>query len=253
MPQSTLLKPGLPLYRNTWLWRTLASLGLMTAAWLLVGPLPQDLDYHQFADQRTLGPIPHGLNVLSNLPFCLVGFWGLWVVVQRRDQLKSLTGAYLAFAAGIALTGLGSSWYHLAPDNASLVWDRLPMTIAFMAFVAIVVGERVDVTLGSRLLPWLLFVGVASVAYWAWANDLRFYALVQFGPMVALPLLILRTRGPGTIWLWLTIACYALAKVLELGDIALLDWTWEAISSHSLKHLVAAVGAAMMVMKIRRQ
>jgi hypothetical protein len=57
-----------------------ALLGLMAASLAilpLLPPIPQDPSYHQFADQRTLLGIPNFWNVVSNLPFVLVGAIGL--------------------------------------------------------------------------------------------------------------------------------------------------------------------------------
>ena len=55
-------------------------LGLMVvslATLPLLPPIAQDPTYHQFADQRTLLGIPNFWNVVSNLPFVLVGAMGL--------------------------------------------------------------------------------------------------------------------------------------------------------------------------------
>ena len=136
-------------------------------------PIPQDLAYHQFADQRTLFGIPHCLNVLSNLPFLLVGLWGFSVVfrlatdpeqqafVRPADSL-----AYQILFLGVALVGLGSTYYHLAPSNETLLWDRLPMSIAFMAFLATAITERLDRRAGIITLLPLIAFGVFSVLYW---------------------------------------------------------------------------------------
>ena len=144
---------------------------LAVATWLLP-PIPQPPAYHRFADTRPLGGAANGWAVFSNLPFVLVGLWGL------RQVLMAPAGAsapfvesrerwpYVLFFAGVALTGVGSAYYHWAPDNARLVWDRLPMTIGFMALLAAIVAERVSVTAGIVLLPALLVAGAASVAYW---------------------------------------------------------------------------------------
>ena len=58
----------------------LMAITLITALVMFSFPaIPQNSDYHNFADQRALWGIPHFGDVLSNLPFVLVGFWGLWV------------------------------------------------------------------------------------------------------------------------------------------------------------------------------
>jgi hypothetical protein len=237
--------------RITW---SVAAVVLAAAlVWLLSDPLAQDLGYHQFADQRSLLGVPHGLNVLSNLAFCLVGTWGCALLARRaRNRPISFNNLiYLVFFVGLFGTGLGSAYYHLAPGNATLVWDRLPMTVAFMAFTAVVIAERCSALLARRLFPWLLLAGVLSVIYWAWTDDLRPYFLIQFGPMLVLPVVIWRSSGSGTRWLWLTVAFYGAAKLLELGDDQILMLSEGLVSGHTLKHLAAAAGASMIVCKLR--
>ncbi|MFC1664968.1 hypothetical protein ACFL17_04980 [Pseudomonadota bacterium] len=110
--------------------------------WVFTEPLPQNLLYHNFADQRSMIGIPHALNVLSNVLFCLAGIWGAGLIVEQAPKLTNIGRIYFVFFLGVFFTGFGSAFYHWSPDNISLVWDRLPMTIAFMAFTAIVVSER---------------------------------------------------------------------------------------------------------------
>lgn len=232
-----------------------ASAGAAVTAlllWFLTEPLPQDLVYHDFADARAVLGVPNTLNVLSNLAFCVVGILGL-VSIGGRPSRAPGGLIYLVFFAGVFFTGLGSAYYHWAPDNVTLVWDRLPMTIGFMAFTCLVVYERYSAALGRGLFPLFLAAGIASVGYWVWQDDLRPYFAVQFGPVLLLPLMIWRTEGPGTGWLWLTIAFYAAAKLLELSDQQALELSRGWVSGHTLKHLAAAAGACMIVAKFRRQ
>src|SRR5215471_18325463 len=147
--------------------RVLGFLGLGIVALGLVfclPPIPQDLNYHAFADDRTMLGVPNFLNVASNLPFFVVGVLGLWLllrhdaVVPDRPVLEAVERwPFLVFFAGVLLTGIGSSYYHLAPGNDRLVWDRLPITIAFMGFFAAMIGERIDVRAGAWLLGPLLW------------------------------------------------------------------------------------------------
>jgi len=149
--------------------------------------VPQDLSYHQFADQRTVFGVPNFWNVASSLPFLLVGIAGL-LALHGRTLLKS---AHVAFFVGAILISVGSAYYHLQPDNTTLIWDRLPMTVSFMAFVAIVIGKQIDMNAGRHSLLPLLCIGAASVAYWWLRDDLRPYVVVQFLPMVILPMILL--------------------------------------------------------------
>src|SRR5271163_2724873 len=151
--------------------------GLMAASLaglLLLPSIPQDQSYHQFADQRELFGIPNFWNVVSNLPFIAVGAVGL--LRFHRDATTTV------FFAGIFLTGFGSSYYHLDPNDSSLFWDRLPMTICFAAILSAVVEERVDAKAGAMLLPPLLAIGIFSLLLWRWTDDLRLYAWAQFFP-----------------------------------------------------------------------
>jgi len=119
---------------------------------VLLPPIPQPLAYHNFADQRGWLGIPNFGDVVSNLLFALGGAWGLVFLLRRSEQQRFVDPrerwAYLVVFLGLLLTAIGSSFYHLAPDNARLVWDRLPMTLAFMGLVSAMISERVGVHIG---------------------------------------------------------------------------------------------------------
>src|SRR5260370_31480899 len=111
----------------------------VSAIFLFLPPVHQDLSYHTFADQRTLWGIPNFFNVASNLPFLVIGLLGIWFIgVQTRNSQTVLDPVerwpYLVLFAGVSLTALGSGYFHWAPNNDRLVWDRLPMAVRFMAF-----------------------------------------------------------------------------------------------------------------------
>ena len=174
------------------------SIGLLLAVTMLVigaaaltPRIGQPQSYHTFADQRRWLGIPNFGDVVSNVPFALVGVWGLWFLLRLTPAQTRVhfTDArerwpYVLVACGLLLTALGSGYYHLAPDNARLVWDRLPMTIAFMSLISAMIAERISVRAGLWLLPVLLVIGVASVVQWYWselrgAGDWRFDGVVQ--------------------------------------------------------------------------
>lgn len=239
-------------------------LGLAAAsvvAALLSPPIPQDPAYHRFADgTRGLG-LPNFWNVVSNIPFLLVGLAGVHDCARTSPPgiLQRLRPAYVTFFAGIACIGPGSVYYHWAPDNTSLLWDRLPMTIAFMAFSAIIIGEHFSQDLGRKLLWPLVLLGILSVLYWAGTEalgrgDLRPYALVQFLPMILIPLVLLwfPPALEPTAYLWGMLAAYLVAKVLEWLDARVFELL-APLSGHSLKHLVAALGAYFFLLAIRRR
>jgi hypothetical protein len=221
----------------------LLAIALTSLAIFAFPPIHQSLEYHHFADTRTLLGVPNFWNVASNLPFVIVGFAGLaWLAAHLTRVARCLRAAWLLLFVGVVLVGLGSGWYHLAPGNATLVWDRLPMTLAFMALFAIVLGEHIDDKLARFALWPLLAAGVASVLYWQRTDDLRPYVLVQFLPVLLIPLILVLypSRGSGAIWQ--ALGCYVLAKLLEQFDAQVYAALGGTISGHSLKHVAAAAG-----------
>jgi hypothetical protein len=242
--------------------------GVVGAIVLFAGPLlPQRPDYHDFADQRPLLGIPHCLNVVSNLPFLLVGVLGLRFVMRRHvvgPGQPFLTGPerwpFVLFFLGVALTAFGSAYYHLDPTNARLVWDRLPMALAFMALFDAILGERLGVAIGRRLLVPLVLVGLGSVMYWhateqAGHGDLRPYYVVQFYPLLAIPLLLVLfpPRYTGTAGLFIALGWYVLAKVLEDPLDHPVYRVLGVVSGHTLKHLAAACGAYAILRMVQHR
>jgi hypothetical protein len=228
-------------------------LGVAVLAAALAPPIPQDPAYHRMADERAMGGIPHALNVLSNAPFVLVGVLGLWSLrpcgskggvplVETRERWP-----YGVFFAGLGLTGLGSAYYHLATGNERLVWDRLPLAITLMGLFAATIVERIDVKAGLVLLGPLVAIGIASVLLWSAGErrgqgDLRLYALVQFYPVLAIPLmaLLFPSRYTRSWDLVTVVALYGLAKVFELLDARIFS-LGGVVSGHTLKHVAAAL------------
>ena len=198
---------------------------------LMLPPIAQDQEYHRFAGDSTWP------NVLSNLPFIGLGIYGL--TAWRRSNWE-----WRAVSIGAVLIGFGSGYYHATPSDATLYWDRLPMTIAFMGVIAAMIADRIDERAGLWLLIPLILFGMASVEVWRQTGDLRFYVFVQFYPVIGLPYLLLafpeRKMPNGPIWA--LAACYTLAKALEAGDERIYVWTGEWVAGHPLKHLVAAAG-----------
>ena len=239
----------------------LLLLGVIVAVFLFSAPIPQDPAYHLFSDTRQLLGVANFWNVASNLPFLLVGAAGL-VFVHRYPAEVCVAGletAYRVFFAGILLTAFGSAYYHLNPCSETLVWDRLPMTIGFSALVTIIVAEYVSARAARHMLLPLLVVGFGSVEYWAWteahgAGDLRPYAIVQFLPMLLIPVVLLsyRPRLGETRYYWWMLFCYLLAKVFEYFDAAIFD-LGQLLSGHSIKHVAAALAPAVFLYSLARR
>lgn len=245
--------------------RTLAVALLTLAVVLAVAvlpPIPQPGRYHDFADQRAFLGIPHFFNVASNAAFLLAGAAGLLGLWRGGTAFVHLheRWPYAVFFLGIVLVGLGSAWYHLVPGNDRLFWDRLPMSLAFMALLSAVLVERLGVRAGLRLFPWLAAAGPLSVLYWilteqAGAGDLRFYGLVHFYPMALIPLLLWLfppryTRGQDVL---VVLALYGAALGAEWLDQRIFS-LGGLVSGHTAKHLLAALAAwwVWRMLRLRR-
>ena len=237
--------------------RVAVLLGLICAGLvgvLFLPPIPQDPDYHLFADTRRWLGIPNFNNVMSNSGFALFGCLGLTVLSGSKRKLIFWATCdarpYVLFFLGVALVSLGSGYYHWEPSNERLLWDRLPMSIAFMAFTSAVIADRVHANSGNGwLLAVLVILGLLSLLYWHHTEqlqrgDLRFYAFVQFFPAVLLPLIFwLFPRHhyvPGRYVFWV-VFWYGLSKLLEFFDAEVFVCLGHMISGHTLKHLAAAV------------
>lgn len=251
-PIRTLLLP-----RHHW---PAIALGLLAFAGILHGPVAQLPDYHAFDDQHALFGIPYGKDVLSNLPFVLVALWG-WHRLAPRQNHPLLTHAwvgYRLFLVGLLLTALGSTFYHLAPDNARLVWDRLPIALACGGLLA---ASWADAHRRASRdgAAWLALAAVVSVAWWHFTEldghgDLRPYLMLQLAPMLLIPLwqMIYRAEGTERRAFGGALLLYAVAKFAELNDHAILAVTG-VISGHTLKHLLAAAAAGMIARSLMRR
>ena len=252
--------------RRTRLW-ILAAFTLSTIAIVFLLPrIPQDPAYHQFADQRTFFGIPNCLNVISNAPFLLVGAQALAFLFRCQSAGEKAAFSnplerwpYAVFFLGVALTSVGSTYYHLAPSNNTLIWDRLPMTVAFVSFFAAVVAERISLKAGMWLLPPLILIGIGSVAYWNLTEmhgrgDLRPYGYVQGYPLLGVPLLIalFPPAYTRTVDLLAVGGIYVVAKLFELFDRPIFD-LGHFVSGHTLKHLAAALSGywALRMLQLR--
>lgn len=242
-------------------------LALATAACaigaLAAPAMPQPLGYHQFADCRAWFSLPNALNVLSNLPFLWFGALGLRAVWQNRLRWHDDTEAlpYIVFFVGAALTCFGSMYYHWQPDNPRLVWDRLPMTLAFAGLIAAVAAERLHPSWGPRSLWPLLVAGAASVFYWyvterMGAGNVMPYGIFQgWAIMIVLLLLALfpAQRYSHGSEFWWPIVWYGLAKIAETYDLAIYRATGTLVSGHTIKHLLAALAVWALLRTLQRR
>jgi hypothetical protein len=231
------------------------AIAIAVAALAWHGPVAQLEHYHDFADRRAWLGLPNALDVLSNLPFALVAAWA-WLRIHSPEVRVALGAAWpgcAAFVISLALTALGSSYYHWAPDNAHLVWDRIPIALACAGLLAGAYARTHPARPFPALLPALLAVAIGSVAWW-WVSetrghgDLRPYLLLQFAPLVVVPLWQAQARVPSRErWAFAgAIVLYAVAKIAELEDARILAVTG-FVSGHTLKHLLAAAASVFIV------
>lgn len=206
----------------------------------------QDQSYHHFIDKRMFFGIPNTMDVLSNIFFLVVGFLGLSIQKNR---------SWLIFFISIVLVAPGSAYYHWAPDDFTLIWDRLPMSVGFMALYVILLSEHVSEKL-EKTLPVAIMLGLASVMVWVLTTDLRLYFWIQFSSFLTIPMILILypSRFSHKSFYVYTLIAYALAKIVEVKDEYVFELTHHVISGHSLKHILAAVGIGMLwwMLKVRK-
>ncbi len=246
-------------FRSSARWILLAA-GVLTACGITAAlkPIPQPEWYHRFADARTMLGVSNALDVLSNLPFVTVGLAGLYFTLRDKTQSLQQRWALAVLFLGLFLTGLGSGYYHLAPDNQRLLWDRLPMTIAMAGIISLLLVNRLQKA-SPWILPLLIAVGAGSALQWAWSEhqghgDLRWYALYEALVIimgVAL-LLMFPARGEGTRALVIALMANIAAKLFELMDQPIYS-LGHLVSGHTLKHLAAGLGFIPLVVWLASQ
>ena len=235
--------------KRFWLIAGLTILAVL--AIMMIEPVRQNEDYHQFADNRTLLSMPNFFNVVSNLPFLIIGILGINQCFNGPAGIDAprnpLIMIYRAFFSGVLLIGFGSAYYHVHPDNSGLLWDRVPMSISFTAFFCAVIGEYIAPKPAQLLFTPLLLIGLGSVFYWYFTEtrgqgDLRPYLLIQFLPMALIPLIywLFDGKNKNCAYVWPVLGAYFLAKIAESMDNLIFQWL--GFSGHSLKHLLASLG-----------
>lgn len=219
----------------------LAALPLLVLiGFFFLDPIAQPLSYHDFADNRALWGIPNFGDVVTNLAFLVSGLLGIHVCLKYRPS--GALPSWSVFFIGVILVSAGSAYYHWSPVNATLVWDRLPMTIGFMGVYAALLTEFVDRRLQRFVLLPAALLGLASVVYWAMADDLRLYFAVQAMSLGSLVLILALFKNPfrQNRYLVAAFACYALAILCEQLDREIFGLTGGTVSGHTIKHLLAA-------------
>ena len=241
------VQPGVLAWRRECL---LGGVSLLLLVAALLGPsVMQPPHYHDFADQRSWGGLPHAMDVLSNAPFALWGAVGLWALL-RALHVKAISAGAAAMAglffAGLWVTTGVSAAYHLQPADAGLVWDRGGMVLAFAGLLGLAAMRSVSTRAGLALAAVVMVLGPMSVFAWSVTGNVLPWAVLQFGGMaLILGCALMRPVQMQELPVrWgMLIAIYALAKLLEVGDHVVFEWTGQVVSGHTLKHVVASCAA----------
>lgn len=235
----------------------LLPLCAVALALALLPPFPQPQEYHRFADTRAFFGVPNFLNVVSNVAFIAVAALGLFALRSTSFADARECPPWGLFFLALAATAFGSAWYHLAPDNARLFWDRLPINLCFAALLSSVIAERCSVKTGLLLLPPLMTIGAGAAWYWLRSEELGAgnvlpYFAFQLYALIAILLLmrLLPSRYSRSADLYRMILLYGAALAAELLD-RYIFMLGEIVSGHTLKHLLAAMAAYQLVRMLR--
>ncbi|HEX4945024.1 MAG TPA: hypothetical protein VFV55_11770 [Usitatibacteraceae bacterium] len=242
-------------------WIPTAITVALIVAMLAYGPIHQPADYHDFADRRAALGVANAADVVSNIGFALAGLWGLaaWSAWMRLPDRPRSSRGYAVFFVALVLTGLGSAWYHLLPDNGRLVWDRIPIALACAGLLAAVHADTHSPGQHAAIPVALVAAAFASVWWWSHTGvdgpgDLRPYLLLQVLPLLLIPVwqALYGARREERLAFGIAIALYVGAKAAELGDHAIFDATG-FLSGHTLKHLLATAAGAVVAADYRRR
>lgn len=235
----------------------LLLIAIVAIIWFFIqkGVLVQDQSYHQFADSRFFMGIPNALDVLTNFGFIIVGLLGIELVRRKKKDLPTFS-SWQWFFISILLIAPGSAYYHWSPNDQTLVWDRLPMSLGFMALYVALLSEHISFKF-EKFLPLALVLGLLSVVTWVVTSDLRFYFIVQFSSFLTIPIILIffRSHFSHKLYYGGALGAYGLAKWTEIKDKEIFIFTNELISGHSLKHILAALGLLLLweMIRVRRK
>ena len=225
---------------------------------LALGAIAQDPSYHLLADTRTwLGLIPQAGDVLTNLAILAAGLFGLALRGRMTVAPEERSARDVLIAATI-LTAFGSAYYHWAPANPTLVWDRLPLVIILISILTLVAADRLH-PLFARcgIWPWTAFAA-ASVIWWGISEqmgkgDLLLYLILRVGAAIGIVLLLIfrSPRYTGTRWIVAALICELLMAALERLDHRIFDLTGNVVSGHNLKHIMVGVALGFVFWWLR--
>ncbi len=221
----------------------------------------QPQSFHEYADQRVWLGLPHAADVLSNLPFLArrcartllcIGGWRTTNPAAFSDQRAAWP--YALLFAGVVLTSFGSAWYHARPNDATLLWDRLPMAFGFAGLVAGTLMDRAP----QRTSQWLLAfaaVGAGTVLYWHASGNLVPYLVMQVSFIAATLIATawIRPLYTHANRIYAATGLYLIAVIFERLDHQVYGLLGGWISGHTLKHLFACAAIAVVYSMLRKE
>lgn len=246
-------------HRAEWLFYAGCATLLVLAC---LGPLvPQAARYHDFADQRVMAGLHNAMDVLSNLPFLIIGLLGYWLAVWRAPGVVKASGARLWLTlvfGGLVATAIGSGYYHLAPSDWRVFWDRMGMVPVFAGVLGLAVQSLMPQRAAVIATAMVLLGGPVALWVWLQTGQLLPWALLQGGGMLLLGVLAVwqwrkPVAAPHIQWpLAAVVAWYVLAKLLELGDATIWAASAQMVAGHGLKHIAAAMALVPLLQTVQR-
>ncbi|KAF6140061.1 hypothetical protein GIB67_001802 [Kingdonia uniflora] len=249
----TTMNHHLPRINKTRLWAG----GILCFIFLMFASpkIPHSPKHHVFADMRNFLGVPNTLNVISNFPFLIVGILGLVICLQGGLFAISFHGevwGWAFFYIGLTAAAFGSAYYHLKPDDNRIMWDRLPMMVAYASILSVFIVERVGQKFGVLCLFLLLSFALVIIAYERIFDDLRLCLMFQLIPLVAIPVLAFMFPPKYThskYWLWAA-GVYLFAKFEAVADRKIYGINHYIISGHSLEHLCLVMVPVLLSMML---
>jgi hypothetical protein len=216
-------------------------------------PAKQDQSYHDFADKRAFFEIPNFFDVITNISFAVFGFIGLYYCIRKKQS--DAPWSWIVFFFGVTFVCFGSGNYHLSPDNNTLVWDRLPITVGFMGFFIALLSEYIHPKIEKYFLLPAILLGISSILYWHYLDDLRYYIWIQYIPLLCIPIIMLvfKSNYSHQRYIIFALICYFLAKVTEFYDKEIFAFMNEQLSGHSLKHIFATLAALSLYIMLKHR
>lgn len=228
---------------------------LLTILWQYLPSSDKD-SYFLFADNLTRFGINNCSDVLSNLGFLVASIYGLFILKSSNKIPISYKTPLITIIVGAFLTCFGSAYFHNNPNSDTLFWDRMPMTIGFSGVVILMLMDRLHYhKLVIPLSIVLVMTGLLTVFGWhTKIFTLRPYLIVQYGCLIFTFLTLLLTKPSyiKTGTMLFALSFYVLAKLTEKYDILIFNITSNAISGHTIKHLLAAVAIFLILHQFKK-